>query len=139
MSERLRILEDEIATDPLGRGYSGFSSKQTTDDINTEYRTQSRPSVEGSEILNATDDAEYSALTSIDDQNQWIGLCGVLDIDTSSGVAKSLEARLFGPGTTTRSNLAALRSRPATRGEELGIGLVEQGEVEYVDTKLGKR
>jgi len=61
-------------------------------------------------------------------------MCGVLDIDVANGVAKSLEAELFGPGTDTRTNLAALKTRDVSRGEELGVGSIRTGDVQFART-----
>lgn len=98
-------------------------------ELNAVNRTRTRDTVTGSEILNATDDAEYTGLTAVQ-KTDWLGLCGVESIDTASGVAKSMEADLFGGGTTTRTNLAAVRSPPASRAEELGLGFIKVGYVE---------
>lgn len=98
-------------------------------ELNVVNRTRNRDTVSGSEILNATDDAEFGAL-AVASKQLWLDLCGVEEIDTSSGVAKSLEADLFGAGTATRTNLAAVRSEDVSRGEELGLGFVGQGDVE---------
>ena len=76
-------------------------------ELNAVNRTRSRDTVSGSEILNATDDAEFIALTDVE-QGKWLDLCGVESIDTASGVAKALEADLYGGGTTTRTSLAAV-------------------------------
>jgi len=124
-------LATELTTDPLGRGYSSMTSIEAADDLNTKYRTRIRPTVSGSEILNATDDAEFSAVADPSASDRWLLLCGVDAVDTSNGVAKSLEATLFGPGTTTRANLAAIRQEAISRAEELALGEVLPGYVEY--------
>jgi len=122
-------LKAELTTDPLTRGYAGMSDEAAAADLNTVYRTKTRDTVPGSEIFNATDDGEFGALTDVQ-KSQWINLCGVDAIDTSSGVAKSLEAALFGGGTATRVNLAAVRSPAASRAVELGLGTVVASHVE---------
>jgi len=108
-----------------------MTSIEAADDLNTKYRTRTRATVSGSEILNATDDTEFSAVADPTARDRWLLLCGVDAVDTSSGVAKSLEAALFGPGTTTRDNLAAIRQEVISRAEELAIGEVLPGDVEY--------
>ena len=99
------------------------------DQLNVVNRTKTRATVSGSEILNATDDAEYTALT-LAEKDSWLSLCGIDSIDTSSGIAKSLEADIFGPATATRSNLVSIKSPPASRADELGLGRVGEGHVE---------
>ena len=128
-----QTLADELTTDPLTRGYSGMTDEEAATDLNTVYRTLPVETVPGADIFNATDDVEYGALTA-EQQNRWLNMCGVTDIDVSSGVAKSLEAELFGAGTTTRSNLAALKTRDVSRGEELGLGFIKTGDVQFART-----
>ena len=98
--------------------------------INVVNRTRQRDFVTGSEILNATDDAEFSALTDAQ-KDRWLSMCGIDQIDTSSGIAKSLEAALFGGGTTTRANLIALKIEAVSRAVELSLGFVTAGDVEF--------
>ena len=64
----------------------------------------------------------------------WDALCAIEQIDTTSGVAKSREAELFGSGTTTRSNLQTLRSPDCSRGVELGLGTIDEDDVAYART-----
>jgi len=123
-----QVLHDELDTDPLTRGYSGMDDAAAAADLNTVYRTQSVDTVPGSDIFNNTDDVEYGALTA-EEQNRWVNMCGVETIDVASGVAKSLEAELFGAGTDTRTNLAALKVRDVSRGEELGLGRIRTADV----------
>jgi len=98
--------------------------------INLENRTTSRDTITGSEIFNATNDVEFDALLTDSDRARWVSLCGILEIDTGTGIAKSLEAELFGGGTTTRANLLALKNPPASRAVELGLGPVTAGDIE---------
>lgn len=113
-----RILADELATDPLTRGYAGMDDLQAANDLNTVYRTLQRDRVFGWEIFNVTDDAEYEALTDLQ-KSSWDSLCSIDQIDTSSGVAKAREKELFGAGTTTRGNLVVLKTEDVSRAEEL--------------------
>lgn len=119
-------LKTEITTDPLTRGYSGMTDAQIAADLNTVYRTRNRDYVFGWEIFNATNDTEYSALTDAQ-KSAWDALCAIEQIDTGNGVAKAREAELFGAGTTTRSNLQALRTENISRAQELiGRDVVEK-------------
>ena len=124
------VLKAELNNDPLGRGYAGMTDEEAASDLtDVLYRTVARSYVAGWEILNATNDAEYAALTA-EQKASWDRLCAVEQIDTTSGVAKAREAELFGPGTVTRSNLAALKNPPASRARELGLGDVRTGHVQ---------
>lgn len=135
--EDLRF-EIDPATNPGGHPVTGpYSLDDTTcaAELNVVNRNKKRDFVEGSEIWNNTDDAEYTALLVADpvvgkeDQNQWSLMCGILEIDTGSGAAKSLEARIFGGGTQTRANLAALQNPPASRAVEVDLGIPTSGDV----------
>ena len=106
-----------------------MSDLEIANDLNLVYRTLTRDVVNGSEIFNATNDTEYAALT--DDQKAiWDRLCSIELIDTDNGVAKAREAELFGSGTTTRSNLIALKNPPVSRAQELGLSYVYEGHVQ---------
>lgn len=123
-------LKSELTVDPLGRGYVGMSDSAAAADLNTSYRTASVQTVQGGTVLNATDDVEFSALTT-ENKDRWLALCGVETINVSSGVAKSLEADIFGPGTTTRTNLLALKNESITRAIELGLYPLNADDVAY--------
>ncbi len=126
-------LSNEINSDPLARGYAGMSDQEVADDLNTTYRTKNKTTVLGSEVLNATDDAEFTALSDVN-KDRWLALCAVEQINVTSGVAKSLEASIFGPGTTTRTNLLTLRTESISRATELELETVLSGDVQYART-----
>lgn len=136
MSSRTRILENELITDPVVRGYDAMTPSEATTDINTEYEMHNRDYVEGHEILNATDDTEYSAKTT-EQKSEWLGLCAVSQVDVGKGVAKSLARDIFGNQSQTWANLLEIKVEPCTRGEKIGIGIVSEGEMEYAMRKTG--
>jgi hypothetical protein len=107
-----------------------MTDAQAAADLNTVYRTITVETVTGAAIFNATDDSEFDALTEAN-KDRWIQLCQVADVDVSSGIALNLEASLFGPATATRANLQALKNPPASRAEELGVGLVLEAHVAF--------
>lgn len=124
----MTILADEITNDPLARGYAGMTDQQVADSMNAVDRTQVQAFISGSEIFNATDDAEYAALTDAQ-KSAWDALCAIDSIDTSSGVAKAREAELFGPATATRTALQALKNKPVSRATELGLPTITADRV----------
>ena len=126
---QIEILITEITEDPLTRGYSVMSDIEVADDLNTVYRTKTAQFLSGSDIFNETDAAEYGVLTDAQ-KSSWDALCGIDSIDTSSGVAKSREAELFGAGTDTRANLQALSISDVSRATELGLPIVYEGNVQ---------
>lgn len=126
----LILLRDELlAGHPVTGAYDAddFVAAQEVSALNV---SRFREFVFGGDILKVTDDTEFSALTDTG-KTQWLALCGVVDIDVGSGAAKSLEADLFGAGTTTRTSLATLRSETVSQAAAIGIGsIVGQGDVE---------
>ncbi len=114
---------------PITGAYSSSNATAATE-MNAVNVTVTVSTVTGSQILNATDTAEFSALSS-GDKSAWRELCAIDDIDTASGVAKHMESEIFGAGTTTRSNLQALRKRVTSEGEKEGFGTVREGDISY--------
>ncbi len=125
---RIPKIKIEVEGSHPDTGVYDADSNIAADQINLVNRTLTRDTVLGSEILNATDTDEFTALTA-GDKGRWLALCGVDEVNTSSGVAKSLEAELFGPGSATRTNLMVLRDSQVSRAEEIGVGFVWPGEI----------
>ena len=123
----MNILIDELTLDPLAIGYTGMTDQQVVDSLNA--LTRPIQFLSGSAIFNATDDTEYDTLTDAQ-KSSWDALCSIDVIDTSNGIAKARERELFGPGTTTRSNLQSLRVNKQSRAQELGISRVREGHVQ---------
>ena len=129
----MTILSDEITNDPLAIGYSTMTDAQVASSLNETNRPEVKQFLSGSDIFNATDDIEYAALTAAE-KASWDALCAIDSINTSSGVAKSREAELFGAGTATRSNLQAARQSTISRAQELGISKVSDADVTLART-----
>ena len=113
-------LKTELLAGHPGTGAYDADDTIAAGELNAVNRTRQRDFVTGSEILNATDDAEFSALLDAE-KDTWLIMCGVESIDTSSGIAKSLEADLFGGGTTTRTSLLAVKTEDISRATEIGL------------------
>ena len=113
-------------------GAYSTATASAVQELNAVNVTVTVSTVLGSQILNATDSAEFSALASTAElRSDWLNLCGIDEINTASGVAKQLESSIFGPGTTTRSNLQELRKAVTSEAiKELGTR-VKPGHVEY--------
>ena len=120
------ILNDELTNDPLGRGYDGMSNREAADDLNVVYRTRNRASMSASEVLNAVDAAEYSALADLDKDRLW-QLLAIGDLNPF-GVEATLMQDIFGAGTTITA-LASARVDAVSRGVELGLSRVGEGDV----------
>ncbi len=120
-------LKDELANDPLVRGYSAMSDQEAADDLNTSYRTRNRTSMSGDEIAQAADPTEYDGLDSgaanntADIRSHWLALCGRETIDPFATANVQLVISIFGVGSVSVSNLNAARVESITRAVELGI------------------
>ena len=128
----LEILATELASDPLGRGYSGMTDQQAADDINDEGtgRTHSVDRVETSAIFVAIVPSEYQS-TSATDKSL---LYTLFTAHSSTGVmlggnAQMVLLNIFEAGTVTRANLIALATVAISRGVELGISVIHAGDV----------
>ena len=110
-------LKTELADDPLGRGYSAMTDQEAANDLNTSYRTRNRTSMSGREVRAEVVDAEYDALTDAK-KEQFLALTASDDLDPF-GLAANVIKGIFGPGSTTRSNLAIGRVESITRTVEL--------------------
>ena len=133
MSLRFETLAAELLAGHPDTGAYDANIHTAANQLNAVNRTRNKAFLPGAEIFNNTDDAEFAALTTAQ-KNAWVQLCQIDEVNTQSGIAKNLEASTFGPGTTTRQNLVDLRSEDISRAEELGIGFIQPGEVEYART-----
>ncbi len=112
-------LRDELAADPLARGYSGMSDQAAADDLNTAYRTRNRTSMTVSEVLNAVDSTEFGALSDANETKFW-RLMAIGDLNPF-GVEATLLTGMFGAGSATILALQAARLEPISRAQELGV------------------
>ena len=129
-------LKAELDTDPLGRGYSGMTSQQKADDLNTIYRTLPVDVVSGSDIYNAIDQAEFDALSAGDKEKvDRITSLGDQIVVADAGRARTTLLAVFtaGAGPLTRAALATLKTRAVSRAAELGFGEVGLGFIEIAE------
>jgi hypothetical protein len=124
----IQTIKTEIDGDPLTRGYAGMTDEAVAIDMNTVYRTRNLSSISGDQIFAATDGTEFSGLTD-HKQAIWVAFCGRSEIDPFGGSNVALVQWVFGGGSTTISNLSALRTENVSRGQELGVGTVRPGDV----------
>jgi len=114
--------------------YDGMTDKQIAASLNAPNITRVRTTISGSEILNATDSAEFIALTDAQ-KSSWMAICAVDTVNTTVGIAKALEAVLFGAETTTRANLIAIKNELISKATKLELGQrVRSGDIEHTRT-----
>jgi len=123
-----KVLRAELTNDPLARGYSGMTDKQVADSLNAIDRDQAVQSIGGQELFEAVVLAEYGALSASEMTllNAFIDM-GTIQVNGTN--TKAVLLNMFGVGTTTRNNLAALQTTQISRATELGIGVVKEGKV----------
>ncbi len=117
-------LRTELDGDPR---YDGLSDADTTDLINLPDRTRNRESMSATEIIQAVDLTELAAL-SIGGKVDFWGLLGMAELDPF-GKEATLMVGLFGGSSETIVALQALRIDTISRAEELGFGVVREGDV----------
>lgn len=120
------ILKTEITNDPLTRGYSGMSDLAIATDLNTVYRTSNKTIMTATEIFNAINKAEFNALTDSNKQMTW-DILHLGDVNPF-GLEADLFQDIFGASTTI-TTLQTLRVNNISRGVELNIGNVREGNV----------
>ena len=123
-------LKTELDTDPLTRGYAGMAAADAAIDMNTIYRTRQRDAMSGDEVFNATDATEFTGLTE-SKQTLWVSFTSKDVLDPYASANIDFVDFVFGGGSTTRSNLQALRVESVSRAVELGLGIVKTGDVEF--------
>lgn len=121
------ILKTELTTDPLTRGYSGMLDAEVTVDLNTVYRTSNKIIMSSTEVFNAIDKGEFNVLNATEKQLIW----DILHLGEINpfGLEADLFVDIFGGGSTTITDLQNLRKNNVSRGVELGIGNVREGNV----------
>lgn len=129
------VLADEIAADPLERGYATMTDMEVAVDMDIQYRQRDRVSMTASEVFQAIDLSELSALSDATYRK-------VLDI-LHMGVLKpfgkeaDLFGSIFGAGSATITTLAALRKVAISRGVEIGWGRVKEGHIQMARGYVG--
>ena len=96
--------------------------------MNTVYRERDLSSLTGDEIFNAADPAGYAGLSNAD-KRLVLAICSRDAINPFGANNVQAMISIFGAGTTTLSNLAALRKESISRGEELSVGILAMVDV----------
>lgn len=125
----LRRLKDEIANDPLSRGYFGMTDAEVADDLNTKNRSRNRDTMSGLEVLGEVTNPELDALSDANLQIL-VSLTSAEDIDPFGPAARIIR-KIFGAGSNTLAALAVARVEQVSRAVELDIGnRVREGHVQ---------
>lgn len=119
---------DEISLDPLARGYSSMTPEQVAADINTAYRTRFLTQVEGAALFEGISGADWVALSE-GNRDRVLMILGLGSLDPQGNV-RTLLISIFGAGSQTISNMAAIATETVSRATELNLGLVRTGNVQ---------
>ena len=115
-------LKDELATDPLGRGYDAMSDQELVDSLNVADRQRNRTSMSGDEVFqNVASRADWDGLRDTQ-RTQFLAFFGRDAIDPFAGANVELVKSIFGNGSATVSNLTAARVEIVSRAVERGLG-----------------
>lgn len=114
-------LRNELTTDPVALGYNVSDAVGCRDAINlprTGAFLQPRNTIEAWEIAACLVLAEYAALSAVNRQMVDMYVAAGKVNPTNATVIANFQT-IFGPATTTRANLLAVRNRPGSRAEQL--------------------
>ena len=124
-------LKAEITTDPLGRGYAGMTDAQVVDSLNVIDRTRDRTVIPAHEVFEAIALSDLKTLTP-EDRQIVLGLLAMGDVNLKGPNLRATFGSIFVVGMPSRANLVALQTEPVSRADEIGIGDVKPGHVQYV-------
>lgn len=127
MDERSR-LKQELTDDPLERGYSGMTDAVAAVDLNAVNRQVNIATVSRQDVFEAIAIADFTELNA-EQKSLLYAIIGMGDVRVNGTNTKAALLSMFGPGTVTRANLAALQKENVSRAAELGLLKVREGEV----------
>ena len=153
---RFQTLADELNNDPLGRGYAGMTDAQAAADINTEYRDVNYPvslaalelatreSLKWAEYQERAQAKDNDGVTFLNpNMSEFMDLffttssLGGGQIDLQADYMNGLIDRMVAEGSLGPAAADALRNygvQTVSRGTELEIGTVTEGDVNYART-----
>lgn len=125
---QIAILQTEINTDPQSLGYAGKTNPEIADLLNTaglSSETVDVGIINGQELSMAVEISEYLSL-SAPARDAWNTILSAGDGQINVGDSRVVSqiGAIWGPATTTRANLLALKTRVCSRAEALfGSGI----------------
>lgn len=129
MALNYAALQTELETDPVALGYKiGGAFRpdpELADLLNAVLPSIAipRPAIPTWEVLAATEEADYDALTA-SLRALYHVLLSMGTLNPSATRTQAVFSKLFPVGSATRVNLSALASRPGSRAEQvLGAGV----------------
>lgn len=117
-------LATEINNDPTSLGYAPHRTSGNDGAIADLLNAVSpsilidRDVIDSHEVIDATVPSEWAALTAAEKQ-RYQTLTGAGKVNPKSANTRQTFGQMFGVGTTTRTNLTSLQTRPGSRAEQL--------------------
>ena len=121
MAVNITSLNFEITTDPKGLGYAGKDNgaiARLLNAVGISSETIEIANISNADLQASVVGSEYVSLTAAE-QRAWGAIVGIDTIAVKNQNIRQQVIAIWGPGTGTRSNLAALQSRNAARSEVL--------------------
>lgn len=122
-------LKTELAAGHPGTGAYDPDAEIAAGQLNAVNRTKPLTSLSGDTVFAATNTGEFTGLTD-HKQATWVSFCSRATIDPFSAANIAFVDWIFGDASATLTALAALRTVPASRAVEQGIGDVTPGDVQ---------
>ena len=121
-------LKAELAAGHPDTGAYSADDEVATAQLNEPNRKRPRSSLSGNQMFTATDPANFAALTDLK-RALWISWCNT-DRNPYNAANVAFVQYIFGAGSQTITNLAAIRGETVSRAVELGLGLVYPGHIQ---------
>lgn len=122
-----QILAAELALP----AYAGLSDQAAADALNAQNIAVDVATISGSDIFEATTQADYAALSATQ-KSLYHAIMGMDSITVRGSNTRAALLAMFGAGTQTRTNLGSLQTRRMSRAEQIGLGRVEAGHVQMI-------
>ena len=119
---------ESIQAELADAAYDGMTDAQALARMNSDAPSVARTSIPGEELLDATDEAEYSALPS-GQRIEWLSLCGV---ETIFKDAVPIIKSLFPSGSVTWGNV--VKTETKTYAAWRGLSDVQLAEITFART-----
>lgn len=127
-----QILAAELALP----AYTGLSDQAVADSLNNANIAVDVETVGGVDIFEATTQTDYAALTATQ-KNLYHAIIGMENIKVKGSNTRAALLAMFGAGTQTRTNMAALQTTQTSRAEQLGLPHIGAHHVAYARANGG--
>ncbi len=128
MTVDIKILKNEIDTDPINRSYSGMSHQAVADSLNnTIDQIRNKTSMTGREVAAKIVNTAYNSLSE-DKKSQVLSLVSSDSVDPF-GFAENVIKDIFGSASATTIALSVARTELVSRPTILGFSTVKEGHV----------